>query len=725
VPRDAETVVLHALEKDPERRYATAAAFADDLDAVLTSRPVAARPPGALGRARKWCRRRPVPAAVAATLAVAVVVGAAILVSRDRAAAQERRDRAASIVADARERLAAYRRSRESAATLDAAVAERRIAVSTRYQTAEEDAAADGTEDAAAAARRARDTGFFEVLDLLRAAELLDPGTPGTEPIRAELFREKWLEARVARDREGAAFYRDLVGRHDAEGRFARELDGVVRLSFRTDPPGAKVWLFDVHEQAEVVAGGEHRLVPVPPPGAPFPVAPGTPCLRVVRGADDGVKRVEPDDLIVSLRGRPAAEAFLVMRATAGPGAPTGVGRVHGGDRLVSVDGVPVRSRTDLAEAAASTGEPRLFTFERDGRTFDVGARSLGALDVEVWDPERCAEWGGPAQVVRDGRAEDVVLPRGLVVRTTVAPVLLSEASALGRTPVDGVEVAEGLHVAVVEAPGRPRVRLAFRAAPGDQVVRSIRLPPAGPAPDGFVFIPGAEDLPAFWMMEREVTAAEYLEFLNDPAVRARIAASPDPVLFPRTPENRREGGSWRRDAEGRFVLPPGAAPDLPVLGVSWHDAREYAAWRSARDAGQDVARDPEHPARAPYRLPTFREWVFAADGNSGRSYPFGDRFHARWVKSCFARPHAGPEPVRSYPVDESAYGVFDLCGSAYEWADGWWDESRGLRRLAGGSWAQGEVARFNAYGGSGAEASFAGEETGFRLVFPAEAAGR
>jgi WD40 repeat protein/Tfp pilus assembly protein PilF len=74
IPRDLDTICLKCLEKEPTRRYATAAALAEDLRRFQVGEPIAARPIGSLGRAWRWSRRNPLWAAAMTTVAVLLVV---------------------------------------------------------------------------------------------------------------------------------------------------------------------------------------------------------------------------------------------------------------------------------------------------------------------------------------------------------------------------------------------------------------------------------------------------------------------------------------------------------------------------------------------------------------------------------------------------------------------------------------------------------------------------
>src|SRR5262249_42722003 len=76
VPRDLETICLKCLQKEPGRRYASAAALADDLRRFGEGRPIQARPLGWGGRLWRWGRRNPAAAALVAT--ALALVGLAI-----------------------------------------------------------------------------------------------------------------------------------------------------------------------------------------------------------------------------------------------------------------------------------------------------------------------------------------------------------------------------------------------------------------------------------------------------------------------------------------------------------------------------------------------------------------------------------------------------------------------------------------------------------------------
>ncbi|HTK77149.1 MAG TPA: serine/threonine-protein kinase, partial [Gemmataceae bacterium] len=73
VSADLEAVCLKCLEKEPERRYPTAAALAEDLCRFLDGRPTAARPLGRLSRSVRWVDSRPDLASLIVLMAVTVV----------------------------------------------------------------------------------------------------------------------------------------------------------------------------------------------------------------------------------------------------------------------------------------------------------------------------------------------------------------------------------------------------------------------------------------------------------------------------------------------------------------------------------------------------------------------------------------------------------------------------------------------------------------------------
>jgi serine/threonine protein kinase len=73
IPRELETILLKAMNKEPQSRYATAQELANDLERFLEHKPIRAKRPSLVERAAKWARRhRGVVASTAAVLMLAV-----------------------------------------------------------------------------------------------------------------------------------------------------------------------------------------------------------------------------------------------------------------------------------------------------------------------------------------------------------------------------------------------------------------------------------------------------------------------------------------------------------------------------------------------------------------------------------------------------------------------------------------------------------------------------
>lgn len=712
IPRDVETVVMKALERRPERRYGRAEDLAADLRALLDLRPIMARPPGVWEKARRLLRTDPKARFVALTAIVLVSIAIALYV-RDEIAARDfarsiaidldrvdrartrgdydealgvlgqiearapsdprwrsLRDRierenvsfqASELVSIAKKRIEEHRTLRNAVTVASSALSALEVRSREAVLSPEEE-----LELVNGLARRETAAGDLaalrvSIVDDLSRAETLAPEQTAARFALVDFWVGEWRETIARGDTRGARDLAERIERRDTEGRYVAELAGLASLSITTDPAGASIFLFRYELDSERRKDGEPRLVPAPLDGAvPF-VLPHQFVLRVVEAAGE----LKEGDLVVAIDGEPLRDAVYV-------GAD--VGEFKRGDRLLEVDGNPIRGaygRDRLLDHARPCEVMLERVGERITTRFERGAPEPPLLDA----CEFAAVGDGIATVITTDGPREIELPRGLETRRTVNPLPLIAERSVGETPLASTPLASGSYLAVLRKEGWEDQRMPFQLGRGEVVELTAALDPVGATPRDFVRIRGGktllggdpsaatprdletERLEPYFLMEREVTIEEYVEFLNDPEVLATIARAPGPIYFPRDEVNAHTGGYLQRSG-GRFVIPRRLA-GLPVCAISRDDATAYARWFDARAMARGETLE--------YGLPSDPQWEAAGRGADARLYPFGNVFVPFWVKSRFTHSPAFLEPPMRFPHDESPYGVFDLCGSVME----------------------------------------------------------
>jgi serine/threonine-protein kinase len=256
----------------------------------------------------------------------------------------------------------------------------------------------------------------------------------------------------------------------------------------------------------------------------------------------------------------------------------------------------------------------------------------------------------------------------------------------LGRTPLQEVRLDPGSYLIVLKAAGHRDVRYPLLLSRGAHHDAHVRLYAHDAIGDDYVYVPGGVtilggdpdaieplprqelDVPDFAIARFPVTFRQYCQFLDeiqktDPAAAEKRAPhdvrGSEGLVVRRGPAGKWEPIAERLiEGEARKLYPPEDARewDVPILLVDWFDAMAYCRWRSAREG-------------ATVRLPAEAEWEKAARGPDGRFYPWGDRFDPTFCHMRESRPFAQqPEPVGTFPTDESPYGVRDMAGGAREW---------------------------------------------------------
>ncbi len=107
----------------------------------------------------------------------------------------------------------------------------------------------------------------------------------------------------------------------------------------------------------------------------------------------------------------------------------------------------------------------------------------------------------------------------------------------------------------------------------------------------------------------------------------------------------------------------PGDDPELPVVNVSWNDARAYCEWLSTR-------------CERHYRLPSEAEWEFACRAGSSTPFACGSEITPRDANYFY---NETGEPVGrgrrticgEFPAN--AFGLCDLYGNVCEWVEDAW----------------------------------------------------
>lgn len=127
---------------------------------------------------------------------------------------------------------------------------------------------------------------------------------------------------------------------------------------------------------------------------------------------------------------------------------------------------------------------------------------------------------------------------------------------------------------------------------------------------------------------------------------------------------------------------------EQPVVGVSWYEAVAFCLWLSAL-TGEKIM------------LPTEDQWQYAAQGDDGREYPWGNAWDCEKCNNSVPPcTRIYTTPVRHYEgKGDSPFGVVDMAGNIWEWCLNDFENKTNainddapFRMLRGGSYSTTEI---------------------------------
>jgi formylglycine-generating enzyme required for sulfatase activity len=194
------------------------------------------------------------------------------------------------------------------------------------------------------------------------------------------------------------------------------------------------------------------------------------------------------------------------------------------------------------------------------------------------------------------------------------------------------------------------------------------------PAPFDWVAIPGK----GYSIAKYPITNAQFAKFIEAGGYQQQKWWTSDGW-------QQREEDGWTQPRYWNDNKWNGA--EQPVVGVSWYEAVAFCLWLS-ETAGERIM------------LPTEQQWQYAAQGDDGRTYPWGNDWDCQRCNNSVSPcdSNVTTSVTQFEGKGNSPFGVVDMAGNVWEWCltgydTGSQDKSgTDVRVLRGGSWYNGDA---------------------------------